>query len=148
MTMWVHYLLSDGSIIGWENSPEHCVEMAGVGSVSIPGLTSPDYKTQKIDLASLDVIGMTSQEIAIANSPRLEEVRGLVAVELSESDIFFSVPDFPMSETTKAAWLVYRQQLRDISKNDMTPSEMILRWPDRPDGLDVSLPLRKRIIPA
>ena len=145
MNLWVHYRLSDGVIVGWENSPQHCIDIAGIGSVAIPVATDPDHKKQKIDLASLQIVDMTPQEMAAANAPTREEVRALVSTELSDSDLYFSVSDYPMSDAMKADWLDYRRQLRDLSKNYSTPSEMVLNWPPRPDGIDAAQSLRERL---
>lgn len=73
----------------------------------------------------------------------LADVRRAVAVELAGTDKFV-LPDFPISETDCAAWINYRQALRDSSKGRATPADVLAAIPARPDGIDALEWLRSR----
>lgn len=42
------------------------------------------------------------------------------------------MPDAPLDDTQRAAWRVYRQQLRDLPETITGPADMI--WPEPPTG--------------
>ena len=48
---------------------------------------------------------------------------------LAESD-WATKPDVPMAEATRAAWLAYRQALRDVTAQAGFPDA--IQWPDAP----------------
>ena len=52
---------------------------------------------------------------------------------LQESD-WTQLPDVPMSETQRRLWAKYRQELRDITKQPLTPD---MKWPTKPNILSV-----------
>ena len=57
------------------------------------------------------------KRIELQNKLPIEILRRLRDIKLTNSDVN-SLPDFPHSnETTKQAWLTYRQQLRDLPAN-------------------------------
>ena len=49
---------------------------------------------------------------------------------LTETD-YLMQPDYPISEETRTALKAYRQPLRDITKQDGFPKEVV--WPEKPD---------------
>lgn len=49
---------------------------------------------------------------------------------LTETD-YLMQPDYPISEETRTALKAYRQALRDITKQDGFPKEVV--WPEKPD---------------
>ena len=49
---------------------------------------------------------------------------------LTETD-YLMQPDYPISEETRTALRAYRQALRDITKQDGFPQEVV--WPEKPD---------------
>ncbi|WP_207211496.1 MULTISPECIES: phage tail assembly chaperone [Rhodoplanes] len=63
---------------------------------------------------------------------RLMYVRTARNAELDATDVMV-VPDRPMAEDTRSAWLTYRAALRDLGRHQ-TAGEMIAAWPARPDG--------------
>ena len=57
------------------------------------------------------------KRIELQNKLPIEILRRLRDIKLTNSDVN-SLPDFPHpNETTKQAWLTYRQQLRDLPAN-------------------------------
>lgn len=57
------------------------------------------------------------------------EIRSKRNALLSDCDWMFSLTDRPVAN--KEAWATYRQALRDITKQEGFPSNVI--WPTRPD---------------
>lgn len=51
---------------------------------------------------------------------------------LAETDYLIQ-PDYPISDTAREAFKVYRQALRDITKQDGFPREVV--WPDKPEAV-------------
>ncbi|WP_283177893.1 tail fiber assembly protein [Gemmobacter sp. 24YEA27] len=43
-----------------------------------------------------------------------------------------ALPDFPQTEASRAAWLAYRQALRDLP--DVTTDPLAAVWPEPPQG--------------
>ena len=52
--------------------------------------------------------------------------------DLSASD-YAAMPDYPMLEKNKAAFMAYRQGLRDIPDQGSDPDAVV--WPPKPDFL-------------
>lgn len=100
-----------------------------------------DARTQRFDVATWKVV---DKETPDSDPFPMFEVRGAVARELAETDKFV-LPDFPIVETERAAWIDYRKMLRDSSKGRTTPAEMLAVIPARPDGADVFVWLRSRL---
>lgn len=50
---------------------------------------------------------------------------------LEKTDIFVSVPDYPLTESQRDEIKIYRQQLRDITKQSGFPTNIV--WPNIPD---------------
>jgi hypothetical protein len=155
MTLWVHYRPSDGTIVGWETGPSAYPEPGAIAAPAVYHgeimLQPPDHRRQRVDLATLEVTDLTVREIAALNAPTMFEIRGIVAAELLDTDVY-ALPDLPISMPIRAQWTSYRQTLRDLSKpheiddpqRRPTPSEMIAAWPARPDGVDPIASIRKR----
>jgi hypothetical protein len=75
---------------------------------------------------SWDIVDMTSDEIVERNNIKVNEVKFMRDRLLVESD-WTQVADAPVD---KAAWGLYRQQLRDITKQQSFPFDII--WPIQP----------------
>jgi hypothetical protein len=78
---------------------------------------------------------MNNDDLSFLLSPRpvksltWEDIRNSRNIELQVSD-WTSLPDAPLTSAQKEQWLTYRQQLRDITKNFLTPNHVI--WPTKP----------------
>ncbi|UEM08600.1 phage tail assembly chaperone [Bradyrhizobium barranii subsp. barranii] len=95
---------------------------------------SIDPKTEKIDLVLLEKVPKTEPD---PDPFPMFQVRGAVARELANTDKFvLPLPDFPISEKERAAWITYRRALRDASKGNDTAAAMLAAIPSRPDGVD------------
>lgn len=53
---------------------------------------------------------------------------------LAATDKYVSVPDYPITEEEKAAWIKYRQAIRDLNKIYTNPDEVI--WPTPPGNIE------------
>ncbi|MET4176078.1 hypothetical protein ABIB99_007194 [Bradyrhizobium sp. LA6.1] len=100
-----------------------------------------DARTQRFDVATWKVV---DKETPDSDPFQMFEVRGAVHRELSDTDKFV-LPDFPISETERAAWVTYRKALRDASKGNITAAAMIAAIPVRPDGADAVARLREQL---
>lgn len=127
----VHYRTTDGEIFGFDNSLSP-IKQNGCEIASFE--ISPNPKTQKIDLATLQLIEKTAAEQELVNQPTLVDVQSTIFKQLSDTDSFM-LPDRPLSIEIRAAWVTYRQALRDLSKLD-GPAAMVQAWPTRPDNVD------------
>ena len=58
---------------------------------------------------------------------KTQEIRNIL---LKQSD-WTQLSDVPLSEEEKQKWAVYRQSLRDITKDFLTPDRVV--WPSRPE---------------
>lgn len=139
--MNIHARLSDGEIVGYGNA-----EVAPADGCAV--FTFPTHCIPKPDLHKIDVeygalIDKTPDEQALALLPSDSELRAAIYQELNHSDQF-TVPDRPMPAEQRAAWPIYRQALRDLSKLP-TSSAMVKAWPLRPDGADAIPHLRLRV---
>ncbi|MEY9744303.1 hypothetical protein ABIF65_003677 [Bradyrhizobium japonicum] len=91
-----------------------------------------DARTQRFDAGTWKVV---DKDVPDPPPDRMWQVRGAVISELTETDRFV-LPDFPISETARAAWVDYRKALRDSSKGRATPADVLSVIPSRPDGVD------------
>lgn len=122
----IHYRETDGEIGGWETGTPTPRDGLAIATVE----TIPDPKTQKIDTATKTLIDKTPVEVALASAPTLLDVQAKVARSLAASDAYM-MPDRPLADTTRQAWTVYRQALRDLSKLP-TPAAQLAAWPAIP----------------
>lgn len=60
------------------------------------------------------------------------EIRDRRNTLLAETDYLIQ-PDYPISDTAREAFKVYRQALRDITKQDGFPREVV--WPEKPEAV-------------
>jgi hypothetical protein len=75
------------------------------------------------------VVEQTAEEKAITDDRKQKEVRFIRTRRLTESD-WTRLDDAPLSTEQRAAWAVYRQQLRDITDQPGFPWEVT--WPQTP----------------
>lgn len=147
---WVHYDPANGDIVGWETTDQPRqqagFEMVKAVYAGKPIDAQPDPDRQRIDLRTLYIVDRTPAEVAAAAEPTVLDVRCAVAAELSDSDIYIGLSDFPITPEKRATWVTYRQTLRDLSKGSPAPTaaEMLTAFPVRPDGVDAAAELRLR----
>lgn len=142
--MHIHYRASDGEILGYENTQEP-ERQPGMETVTV-GHAIPNPMLHKIDLATLQLIDKTQAERELAMRPppvSIDEIRTAINTALCASDAYM-MPDRPISEATRSAWVAYRQMLRDLSGTP-TASEMIKAWTLDPNGNDAIPDLRARL---
>ena len=59
---------------------------------------------------------------------------------LDRTDMFLSIPDFPIDDATREAWKAYRKELRDLPDKYPNPAWgedgklTNMQWPRNPDG--------------
>jgi hypothetical protein len=86
-----------------------------------------------VDLQAAQVpssLAALSDEAVAPHAMTADGVRGVRNVMLSASD-WSQLPDAPLDEVAKAAWVEYRQLLRDVPEQDGFPESVI--WPVSPD---------------
>ena len=126
----VHYYRSNGEIEGWENSPEP-IPRDGCDIITVempPGFVMPDPKLQKVEDGKL--ADKSDAERERASLPTEAELQAAIAGELRLTDAYM-MPDRPLSDAERAAWISYRQSLRDLSRL-ATPADRLAAWPTRP----------------
>jgi hypothetical protein len=87
---------------------------------------TPVKKENGIWCQQWNVVDMNAEEKLTADAARAEEVRLERSSELAASD-WTQLPDSPVNS---AAWLVYRQELRDVPAQSGFPWEV--SWPEPP----------------
>ena len=75
------------------------------------------------------VADATAEEIAIRIEEMAQSIRTQRNQMLSDSD-WTQVDDTPLTNTAKQEWAIYRQALRDITKQDGFPAS--ITWPVQP----------------
>lgn len=131
----VHFRLSDGSIVGKVSGPVDAKKPInnepGLGQVDYDGsredFLAVHWDTHKVDPKSGVVVEKTAEEKRRALLPAHGEIMALIDRELLMSDRT-QLPDYPISDDMRKKWIVYRQALRDFSK------QKDAAWPLRPDG--------------
>ena len=79
-----------------------------------------------------EIVGLTDDECATYIATALvHQVRSHRNILLAKSD-WTQVPDSSLTNEDRAAWRVYRQALRDITKTCTSPSDVI--WPVSPNN--------------
>lgn len=139
MTVHVHYVTATGEIVGHENTVNP-VGLAGCKILLVE--TSPDHKTQKVDLLTLMVVDKTLDEQALANIPSVNDITFARWRDMAAFDWIDTAPH--LDAATRSKWQTYRQSLRDITKYGDAIA-MVNAWPLRPDGTDAIAHLRTRI---
>lgn len=143
--MNVHYDTTTGQIVsygfgadhgdGFETSPYPGCMVALIDDQPI------DARVQKFDSVSWKVV---AKDVPDPEPDPIWMVLNLVRAELAATDEF-AMPDYPISETDRAAWIGYRKALRDSSKGNATSAAMLAAIPPRPDGSDPFALLREQI---
>lgn len=134
--MNIHYDITTGQIVsygfgadhgdGFEASPYPNCAVAIIDNQEI------DARTQRFDPVRWKVV---AKDVPDPPPDQVLLVRELVRAELGATDKF-AIPDFPVSDADRAAWVTYRQALRDASKGNATAAAMLAAIPLRPDGTD------------
>lgn len=144
----IHFRASDGEIFGHENSlsPDKRPGLE-IASFKVPDGRHiiPDPLLHKIDPVTLDLVDKTETERELALRPplvTLDDIKAAIGAALRASDAYM-MPDRPLSDDVREAWVEYRQMLRDLSKLG-TASEMINAWKIDPSGNDQIAALRAR----
>ncbi|MCK1684235.1 hypothetical protein IVA87_33835 [Bradyrhizobium sp. 147] len=96
-----------------------------------------DPRRQRFDAVAWKVVAKDAPD---ASADRVDEVRAAVRAELAASDKYV-MPDYPIAEDDRAAWVAYRKALRDASKGNVTAAAMLAAIPARPDGSRLTLNL-------
>ncbi|MEY9158228.1 phage tail assembly chaperone [Bradyrhizobium japonicum] len=134
--MNIHYNVTTGQIMSYGFGADHgdgfeTSHFEGC-KVLIVDHQAIDTKTQMVDPVSLAIVDKTEPD---SQPDRMIDVVVAVRRELADTDKFV-LPDFPISETARAAWVDYRKALRDSSKGRATPADVLAVIPLRPDGVD------------
>jgi hypothetical protein len=77
------------------------------------------------------VAALTDDELAAIRDLAFREVRWRRNMLLQGSD-FLMLPDAPIDDTARAAWVAYRAKLRDLLKTVTDPRKVV--FPPSPDG--------------
>lgn len=136
----VHYSLETGDIAAFGNDGFECCSnsfLDGHRVRTFGEVDAVDPKTQRVDLSTLNLVSKEPE----AAPDRIGDVRRVVAAELAASDKFM-LPDYPISGADRAAWIGYRQALRDASKGNTTAAAMLAAIPARPDGSQLTINLQ------
>jgi hypothetical protein len=148
--MNIQFVLYDetGEIVGWQNVEPAQRDIPQGCSVSLvevqEGHTfAPDPVLHRFDHLTGELADKSQVERAQSLLPKVFEVRVAISQELTATDGFVAA-DRPLSPELRAAWVTYRQTLRDLSKLD-GPTAMVSAWPARPSGSDPIPSLRARI---
>jgi hypothetical protein len=137
--MNVHARLSDGEIVA--HGTATVAPSDGCAVFTFPdGLqVTPDRDLHKIDIEYGGFVNKTPEETAASRLPTLSEIQMAIRDELAATDQFTMVADRPVP--LRAAWVTYRQALRDLSKIPTTAAQLAA-WPAHPLGHDIIKPLR------
>jgi hypothetical protein len=141
----IYYDAITGEIDGIDNG-SFPIDRAGKKTLLLQVDKIPDRRTDKIDINSLFIVPKTATEIKEFDRPTKFDVDAAVYDALKTSDAFV-LPDYPITQQQRDAWIIYRQKLRDISKGNPRPNaaQMIEAWPlDDPNGTDAVAHLRNR----
>jgi hypothetical protein len=137
-----------GEIVGWQNVeplPRDVPQGCNVSLVEVAEgrAFSPDPVLHRFDHLTGEIVDKSPVERAQSLLPKAFEVRVAISQEMAATDGFVAA-DRPLSQDLRAAWVIYRQALRDLSKLD-GPVAMVKAWPERPSGPDPISSLRARI---
>lgn len=144
--MYIHYRPSDGEIFGWETGTVEPVGLNGMSIVSVEMNVQPDSLTQKINVATLQIVGKTEVEKVQSLQPTINELKQKIFSELSATDNMMMPDRDDILPQDRIKWVAYRKALRDLSKGDPKPTsaEMVVAWPLDPTGKDAIENLRNR----
>lgn len=134
--MNVHFNTTTGEIVsygygadhndGFEASPYDGCAVALIENQPI------DPRAQRFDPITWKIV---AKEVPEPGPDPILKLKRLVQFELEASDKYV-LPDFPIGDAERAAWVTYRKGLRDASKGNTTAAAMLAAIPRRPDGSD------------
>ncbi|QDP20656.1 phage tail assembly chaperone [Bradyrhizobium cosmicum] len=140
--MNIHYDTATGQIVsygfgadhgdGFETSPYPNCSVAIIDDQPI------DARAQKFDPVTWKVV---DKDVPDPEPDQVWRIRELVRAELGATDKF-ALPDYPVADADRVAWVAYRKALRDASKGNATAAAMLAAIPLRPDGSDPAAQLR------
>lgn len=143
--MNIHYDTTTGQIVSYGYGADH-----GDGfdispypgcAVALVDLQEIDPRTQKFDPVSWKVF---AKDVPDPEPDPIWMVQNFVRAELAATDKY-AMPDYPISDADRAAWMAYRKALRDSSKDNATSAAMLAAIPSRPDGSDPAAQLAVHI---
>lgn len=153
-TAYVYYIPDSGEIHSCTNGIATPISGLEIAEIEVPEGTAftPDKKTQRVDIHTKQLVSKTQEEIIFANEPEsasVSDVLFLRAMEFARTDPWM-LPDRGLPEGVKAEWAIYRQALRDLTKdennNPRTARQMVLALPTPPDGYDLQSALRYHLM--
>ena len=109
------------------------IDGEGYGTLNI-AMTYVDTSTQKLvsmpeQPSQYHVFNYTTRKWDVSNTLAWEDIRAKRDRLLAECD-WTTMPDVPLSDARKEAWVAYRQALRDITKQS---NPLALVWPTPPN---------------
>lgn len=138
--MNIHYNTTTGQIVSYGFGADYCdgedSHFPGC-KVLIMDNQPIDARAQRVDLGALQIVAKASPD---PEPDPVPQVRAAIARELFETDRFV-LPDYPISELARAAWIAYRKALRDASKGNPSAAAMLAAIPLRPDGTQLTISL-------
>lgn len=139
---WLFYDLSTGLCNGWAQSLIEPVPPPGSGVIASDKGAGFDHVNFKV--LNGRVRELTPKQKRERFAPTIDEVRGVIAACLAQSDRT-QVPDFPISPETREHWRAWRQALRDLSRQHTAVAGIIQAFPPDPNGDDHAAHLRARL---
>ncbi|UGA45948.1 phage tail assembly chaperone [Bradyrhizobium quebecense] len=157
----IHYCTATGFIRSWgtlepvdgkSHLPNHAIlriqdalygpDVPGLARSGVASVVEIDPFVDMVDLATLTIVKRPAADQAVLLIERLALlVKLAVAAELSATDQYM-VTD--RNVANRETWAVYRQQLRDLSKQPDAPS-MVRNWPCHPTGAETPANLRQHL---
>lgn len=115
-----------------------------VGQLAPGELRGVSHVTHRVDIAHVGseavpvvfLIAKSAAEQRAARRPLLIDLRVARNAELTATDGYVA-GDRPILETERAAWLAYRQVLRELGRHAAI-EDWLAAWPARPDGRDAA----------
>lgn len=137
--MNIHYSTATGQIMSYGNGADHG---DGFEDSHFPGCKvlivdhQPiDARTQRVDPVTLRIVAKAQPD---PEPDPIREVKAAITRELTDTDRFV-LPDFPIADVDRAAWVAYRKALRDASKGNATAATILAAIPVRPDGAALAM---------
>jgi hypothetical protein len=138
--MNIHYDTTTGQIMSYGYGADHG---DGFEQSHFPGCKvlivdnqSIDARAQRVDPVTLAIV---AKDVPDPDPDPILQVKAAIARELMETDKFV-LPDFPISDAARGAWIAYRKALRDASKGRATGPTILAAVPARPDGDTLAVP--------
>lgn len=100
---------------------DHAQEEVGAGEVCVP--------VPSVGAWQISADGLSATELLPSEATQWMEIRRQRDSLLTGCD-WTQLPDVP--EATRAAWVIYRQALRDLTETYATPAAVV--WPQAPAG--------------